>query len=116
MTTTKTPTPEVIASLKHWFRMRRFVRQLIREGKGSEYPLSTGMLLKIYEYWGGRYCALCIAVDDCTLCPLWKNRNCCHNYKSAYNYVVFAKKWLHWLTASDGMIRALWDCRYIPIG
>jgi hypothetical protein len=111
------PTPEVVNSLKHWFRMRRYVRRLIKNGRRSKPPLCMRMNDEIGEVWNVNHCALCVRVnEECNRCPLGKNNSRCTSENSAYMKVNYSATWAEWLAASGDMIRALWNCRYIPIG
>lgn len=101
-------------SLKHWFRMRRWVR-LYKRRHSVQIPNVIVMENSIDECWSAINCALCIKYQDddytCRCCPLYLNGDCCHDYGSAWRAVPDSETWTDWLKASNKMIKALWEVR-----
>ena len=107
-------------SLKHWFRMRRWVRKQ----DPIFFKNYSVMEDKIGESWHSEYCELCnIYFNDlkysekyseeesCTMCPLYKIGKCCWLIDSHWYNVAIAQTWGEWLENSNEMIMALWAVR-----
>jgi len=109
-------------SLKHWFRMRRWVRKVIKH-KYHKSVDDVIMNKDLGECWAANYCALCgeyISYSfsygfsygfSCFLCPLHLNGDGCLSKDSSWYVVNVSTTWVEWLSASNEMIKALWEIR-----
>lgn len=111
-------------SLKHWFRIRGYLRTLPKSrstcdvwGKESITTFYAGMLRTIGELISSEYCALCNAyytnTTECSMCPLFRRDYWCLDSGSIYERVVASNNVAEWLENSKLMIKALWECRYL---
>lgn len=107
----------VIESLKHWFRMRRWVREeILKRGMGDVSPTVRKMHEGIGEIWIGADCSLCqkyydFDTESCGKCPLFLKYGC-EKRGSPHDLVDESDTWNEWYENSKGMIKALWEVRH----
>jgi hypothetical protein len=99
-------------SLKHWFRMRRWVRKQPKYNNINCWK----MLEEISESPDGKFCALCknyFKKRSCDCCPLYKftRLSCGKDTLSPWMKANDAQDWGEWLKNSNEMIKDLWEIR-----
>ena len=114
---------DIKKSLKHWFRMRKFVRSIIRNERENLLPdmrpYSNILGSNIKETWFSVDCPLCYKYlhgeNSCDNCPILVFDTYCNNESSIWKKINKSKTWIEWLENSNAMIYLLWKTRNYKI-
>lgn len=93
-------------SIKHWKRMRRWVKEVIDGGGGSD--RSDGIIMRSYinETWSGSYCDLCSKYEHrCSKCPITEISVHCNI--GIWTRINTAYTWNEWYLNSTKMLKLL---------
>jgi len=100
----------ILASIEHWKRMRKWVREEIKDGESE---VSEYIMTKVLgEGWFDESCPLCTMFDCCYIpikypCPIATYYESCNERNSAWDKVYDQTIWEEWLIASDEMMYVL---------
>ena len=90
---------ELKASLRHYWRMRKWARN--RHGS----PDIDQMELLLGEGWDSDHCILCENYGDCYICPLGENGHICGD--TEWNSMDCADTWDQWAEGATVMAEVI---------